>query len=242
MVSRSSIILFSCLTIAISSTANDDIQSNNQLNKVQPLPIQQQPFSVGSLTVICGSMCSGKSEETIKQISRFILAGFEVLVFKPQLDNRKILDLEKDPLSYISSRNGSWINCTPVRSVEEMEEITRKSSANVIAIDEVHFFGAEQEELLEFVKSTINSKKKVIIAGLELDFRAEPFGPMPNLLAIADNVIKLKAICHVCGDDTFCLSQRLIDGEPAHYNDPIIVVGFSQYEPRCRKCFTIKKD
>ena len=76
----------------------------------------------------------------------------------------------------------------------------------------------------------------------ELDFRGEPFGPMPELLAFADHVFKLKAICNSCGDDTFCLSQRLIDGKPAHYNDPLIVVGASQYEPRCRKCHIIRKD
>ena len=225
------------------------VQTDAQLPQIskpltQPTPVlsKQTHFSKGSLNVICGALCSGKSEEIIKQIGRLVLAGFNVLVFKPAIDNRKILDLEQDPLSYIPSRNGSWVNCTPVTSVKEMKKIASESCAQIIAIDEIHFFTPEKEELIQFVRSLVESHKKVILAGLELDFRGEPFGPMPELLAFADHVFKLKAICNSCGDDTFCLSQRLIDGKPAHYNDPLIVVGSSQYEPRCRKCHIIRKD
>jgi len=217
-------------------------QTSNPIHKATPLNIQRTALQKGALTVICGAMCSGKSEEIIKQIGRFILAGFDVLVFKPAIDNRKLLNLEKDPLSYIPSRNGSWVNCIPVTSVEEIKQVVLNSPASIIAIDEIHFFTPEQDELIELVRFLVESNKKIILAGLELDFRGEPFGPMPNLLAYADHVMKLKAICSICGDDTFCISQRLIDGKPAHYNDPLIVVGSTQYEPRCRKCHIIRKD
>ncbi len=208
----------------------------------QPLKIKRHPFQTGSLTVICGSMCSGKSEELIKQVGRFILAGFQVMVFKPAIDNRKILNLDQDPLSYIPSRNGSWVNCIAAQSVAAIKEITDASNASIIAIDESHFFISEQDEFISLVRSLVESGKKVIIAGLDLDFKAEPFGPMPELLAYADNVIKLTAICSQCGNDVFCITQRLINGHPAHYNDPLIVVGTTQYEPRCRKCHILLKD
>lgn len=217
-------------------------QTSEPIHKAEPLNIQQPAFEAGSLTVICGSMCSGKSEEIIRLVGRFILAGFDVLVFKPAIDDRKLLNLEQDPLSYIPSRNGSWVGCTAVTTVDDMMKVVESSPAHIIAIDEVHFFTPEQDTFIKFVRKLVESGKKVILAGLELDFRSEPFGPMPQLLAFADHVMKLKAICNVCGNDTFCLSQRLIDGQPAHYNDPLIVVGSSQYEPRCRKCHVIRKD
>ena len=217
-------------------------QTSQPLTELTPLPIEQKPFERGDLTVICGSMCSGKSEEIIRQVGRLTFAGFKVVVFKPAIDNRKLLNLEQDPLSYIPSRNGSWINCIPIISVEEIETVLKKVSAQVIAIDEIHFFTPDKDNLIKVIRKLVESGKKVIAAGLELDFRGEPFGPMPQLLAYADDVLKLHAICHICGNDTFCLSQRLIDGKPAHYNDPLIMVGASQYEPRCRKCHIIRKD
>lgn len=217
-------------------------QTGNPIHTVNPLNIKQQEFKKGSLTVFCGSMCSGKSEELIRQVGRFILAGFEVLVFKPSIDNRKILDLELDPLHYIPSRTGSWVNCIPVTSVQDIYETALTSSAHIIAIDEVMFFNSEKDALLSLIRSLVKSNKKVLVAGLDLDFRAEPFGIIPELLAYADKVIKLTAICNVCGDDTFCLTQRLVNGQPAHYNDPLIMVGSTEYEPRCRTCHIIKKD
>lgn len=217
-------------------------KTSELIHAYQPLQIKHEPFPKGSLTVICGSMCSGKSEELIKQVGRFILAGFDVTVFKPAIDNRKILQVDANPLSYISSRNGSWIDCIAVSSCAEMEEILKNSSAMIVAIDEVHFFTSETDHLIKLVHNLIDAGKKVIVGGLDLDFRGEPFGPMPQLLALADHVEKLTAICSVCGQDTYCISQRLVDGKPAHYNDPLIVVGASQYEPRCRKCHIILKD
>ena len=216
-------------------------KTSEPLHQTQPLKIHREAFSTGSLTVICGSMCSGKSEELIKQVGRFILAGFNVLVFKPAIDNRKLLNLDQDPLSYIPSRTGSWVNCIAITSVKEMKQIIEQSQATIIAIDEVHFFSTQNNEFIELIKTLIAKGKKIIVAGLELNFRAEPFEPMPELLAHADQVLKLTAICSLCGNDVFCITQRLIDGQPAHYNDPLIVVGANQYEPRCRKCHVILK-
>jgi len=194
-----------------------------------------------SLTVICGSMCGGKSAEVIRIVKRAMLSHAQFLVFKPAIDNRKMLDLEQDPLTYIPSRNGNWINCIPVKSCAHMEEIIQASHASVIVIDEAHFFTPEANALIALVRSLVQSGKKVVIAGLELDFRGEPFGPMPQLLAYADTVLKLTAICSQCGNDTYCLNQRLVDGQPARYDDQLFVVGSDQYEPRCRKCHIIRK-
>ncbi len=202
----------------------------------------------GSLTVICGSMCSGKSEELIRQVGRFIIAGFNVLVFKPSIDNREILKLDLNPLSYISSRSGSWTKCMAVTNCEEILKTALDEDVDVVAIDEVMFFSEDCKNFIDIIHKLLAAKKVIIVAGLDLNFRGEPFGPMPDLLAIADNVEKLTAICSVCQDDTYCITQRLIDGAPAHYNDPLIVVegsksvGDSKYEPRCRKCHIVRKD
>ncbi|MBI2345135.1 thymidine kinase [Candidatus Dependentiae bacterium] len=201
----------------------------------------QRKHEKGSLTVICGSMCSGKSEELIRQVGRFIIAGFNVLVFKPSIDNREILKLNINPLSYISSRSGSWTKCIAVNSCEEILKTVLESNIDIVAIDEVMFF-TDTKKFIDIIQQLLVEKKIIIIAGLDLNFRGEPFGAMPDLLAIADNVVKLTAICSLCQEDTYCITQRLIDGVPAHYNDPLIVVGASQYEPRCRKCHIIRKD
>lgn len=217
-------------------------KTGEPLHQAKPLIVQHKSFKCGSLTVICGSMCSGKSEELIRQVGRFILAGFNILAFKPAIDTRKLLNLEQDPLSYIPSRTGSWVDCIPVTSVAQMKQIITELNPMVIAIDEVNFFVGEQEEFVALVQNLVQQGKKIIVSGLDLNFRAESFSPMPELLALADTVIKLTAICSQCGDDVFCITQRLIDGKPAHYNDPLIIVGDTQYEPRCRKCHTILKN
>jgi len=235
-------LFFLVLCITQTFLAQLDLPKTSQpVHQTQPLMIKREPFSCGSLTVICGSMCSGKSEELIRQVGRFILAGFNVLALKPSIDNRKLLNLEQDPLSYIPSRTGSWINCTPVTSIKHMKQIIDELNPMVIAIDEVNFF-IEEEEFISLIQSLIESGKKVIVSGLDLNFRAEPFAPMPALLAFADVVMKLTAICSQCGNDVFCITQRLINGRPAHYNDPLIIIGTTQYEPRCRKCHVILKN
>jgi len=237
--------LFLYLLCIFSIIISDEIKHEPRAKLINPIKGFNQTKhhqQKGSLKVICGSMCSGKSEELIRQVGRFIIAGFNVLVFKPSIDNREILKLDLNPLSYISSRSGSWTKCVAVQSCEEILTTALESDVDVVAIDEVMFFTEESKNFINIIQQLLDAKKTIIIAGLDLNFRGEPFGPMPDLLAMADSVIKLTAICSVCQEDTYCITQRLIDGNPAHYNDPLIVVGASQYEPRCRKCHIIRKD
>lgn len=195
----------------------------------------------GSLVVICGSMCSGKTEELIRIISRqMFVQKNNVQTFKPLIDTRVLKTNSKDPARFITSRNGSFLPCVGVNTVQDMEMYIEQNNVTTIAIDEAHFFDPKQ--LVTFVKKIVTAGKKVILVGLDLDFRGESFGAMAELLAYADNVIKLKAICTKCGKDRYCLTQRTIDGKPAHYEDPIIMVGESEYEPRCRTCHVIRTD
>ena len=195
----------------------------------------------GSIEVYCGSMCSGKTEEAIRFISRQLIANPKIIgVFKPLLDNRKLENNEKDPSLFIASRNGGSISCTAIADVAEMKEIALNNSYSIIAIDEAQFLN--KQDLLEFIHEMLSFGKRIVIFGLDLDFRGKTFGAMGEILALADKVTKLTAICSVCGQDTYCITQRIIDGNPAHYNDPIIMVGDQQYEPRCRKCHIVRKD
>lgn len=200
----------------------------------------------GSLCVICGSMCSGKSEELIRQIGRFSLAGFNTVVFKSSIVSTEHVARSADPLTYISSRNGSWVQCQAVKNCNDMQQFLQNSDAQVIAIDEVMLFNTDIAEFISMIMSWVDAGKVVIIAGLDLDFRGEPFGPVPELLARADHVVKLTAICSVCHEDTYCLTQRLVDGQPAHIKDPLIVINATvksiSYEPRCRSCHILRKD
>lgn len=194
-----------------------------------------------SLTVIVGSMCSGKTEAFIAETSKYLIANSDLIgIFKPNLDTRILVNNEKDPSQFITSRNGASIKCTAVIDVAEMKKIILEKKYAVIAIDEAQFFN--KEELLKFVHEMLALHKKIIISGLDLDFRAETFGAMGDLLALADEVIKMTAICTQCGSDTYCITQRIIDGQPAHYNDPIIMVGDIEYKPCCRNCHIIRKD
>jgi len=193
------------------------------------------------LTLIVGSMCSGKTEAFIAEASKYLIANPELIgIFKPNLDDRVLVNNEKDPAMFIASRNGSSIKCTAVVDVAAMKKIIMEKNHAVIAIDEGQFFN--KEELMTFVHEMLALHKKIIISGLDLDFRAETFGAMGDLLALADEVIKMTAICTECGCDTYCITQRIIDGVPAHYNDPIIMVGDIEYKPRCRNCHIIRKD
>lgn len=190
------------------------------------------------LTVICGSMASGKSDEFIRYCRRRKVANpDEVGIFKHIWDNRKLADNEKDPATNVASRSGSSIPCIAVNNVKEIETILQDHNYSTIGIDEAQFFN--KEEILTFVRTMLNQKKEVIIAGLDLDFRGETFGAMGDLLARADEVIKLKAICSQCKEDRYCITQRMIDGQPAYYEDPIIMVGESTYEARCADCHKV---
>jgi thymidine kinase len=184
----------------------------------------------GWVEVICGSMFSGKSEELIRRVRRAQFAKQNITVFKPKIDNRY-----RDEA--VVSHNGTAFDAIPIsRAAEIFHHL--EPGVDVIAIDEVQFF---DPEILKVIQHLADSGHRVIAAGLDQDFRGEPFGEMPSLMAIAETVTKLQAVCAVCGSPA-SRTQRLIDGEPATYYDPIILVGASEaYEPRCRHHHEVPK-
>src|SRR5262245_20476905 len=185
----------------------------------------------GSIEVITGVMFSGKSEELIRRVRRAVIARKRVQVFKSHLDDRY------KGLFQVSSHNGSGVEAHPCDSSIEIMRLVRPST-EVIAIDEAQFL---DEGVVDVATTLANRGVRVILAGVETDFRGEPFGAMPTLLAVAEIVDKLHAICVVCGDDA-CRTQRLIDGKPAAYHSPLIMVGGSeQYEARCRHCHSVPR-
>ena len=185
-----------------------------------------QNSKIGTLEVVTGSMYSGKSEELIRRLRRAEYAKQKIVAFKHAIDNRY------GENGVFSHENNSF-RAYPVSDVSQMEEIMEKNvDAEVIGIDEVQFFG---EKIVDFCKKYVEYGKRVIVAGLDMSFRAEPYEPVPELMSIADQVDKLHAICMVCGKPAYA-SQRLINGEPAYYDDPLVMVGASEnYEARCRR-------
>ncbi len=178
----------------------------------------------GRVEVICGSMFSGKTEELIRRVRRAMIARQKVQVFKPAIDARY-------SLQRVTSHNGQDFEAIPVETVAEIASLIEPDTT-VVAIDEAQFF---DEEIVRFVERLAARGIRVILAGLDTDFRGEPFGPMPSLLCRADEVIKLHAICMVCGEEA-TRTQRLVNGQPARYDDPIIMVGAAEaYEARCRE-------
>ncbi|MGP7817025.1 thymidine kinase [Niallia sp. 01092] len=184
----------------------------------------------GWVEVICGSMFSGKSEELIRRIRRAEFAKQKIIVFKPKIDNRYSEEA-------VVSHNGTTANAIPIsKSAEIFKYVT--ADIELVAIDEVQFF---DEEIVDVIQHLANSGHRVICAGLDQDFRGEPFARMPDLMAIAELVTKLQAVCAVCGSPA-SRTQRLINGSPASYDDPIILVGASEsYEPRCRHHHEVPK-
>ncbi|MDU0812266.1 thymidine kinase [Bacillus siamensis] len=177
----------------------------------------------GWLELICGSMFSGKSEELIRRVKRATYAKQEVKVFKPAIDNRYSEEA-------VVSHNGTSMTSHVISSSAEIWNHISEST-DVIAVDEVQFFG---ESIIDDLSRLADKGYRVIAAGLDMDFRGEPFGVVPNLMAVAESVTKLQAVCSVCGSPA-SRTQRLIDGKPASYDDPIILVGASEsYEARCR--------
>ena len=184
--------------------------------------MSQDPRS-GWIEVICGSMFSGKTEELIRRLRRAQIARQKIQVFKPAIDLRYT---DKA----IASHNGLQEHAIPVNGSEELLQHL-DPTADVIAIDEVQFFDAAIVDVCDVLA---DQGKRVICAGLDMDFRGAPFGPIPQLLAIAEQVAKLRAICVVCGAEA-SRTQRLIAGRPAYLDDPIVLVGASEvYEARCR--------
>ncbi|MEI5909068.1 thymidine kinase [Bacillus spongiae] len=184
----------------------------------------------GWVEVICGSMFSGKSEELIRRVRRTQFAKQSIMVFKPKLDNRYSEES-------VVSHNGTSVIAKPVEDSTDIERMVT-ADIDVVAIDEVQFF---DEHIVSVVQKLANGGHRVILAGLDQDFRGEPFGPMPRLMAIAEQVTKLQAVCAVCGSPA-SRTQRLIEGNPACYDDPVILVGASEaYEPRCRHHHEVPK-
>lgn len=187
----------------------------------------------GWIEVICGSMFSGKSEELIRRIKRAQFAKQEFVVFKPKTDNRYS---ENDVVSH----NGNSIISIPVSDISEMYNYVMTHDVEVIGIDEIQFF--EGPSIVDLVQEFANRGYRVIVAGLDQDFRGEPFGPMPTLMSIAEMVTKLQAVCVVCGSPA-SRSQRLINGKPAGYEEPIVLVGAQEaYEARCRHHHEVPKE
>lgn len=190
----------------------------------------------GRLEVICGSMFSGKTEELMRRLRRAEYAKQRVLTIKHHIDKR----YNQVPTCIVSHEGRERFAFVVSDSSTGFEKILElaNTEVDVIGIDEIQFFSSP---VIDIILTLIENGKRVIIAGLDIDFRGEPFGIIPILLAIADEVLKLKAICVKCGQEGYH-TQRLINGKPASYNDPIILVGASEmYEARCRNCFEITR-
>ena len=178
----------------------------------------------GSVEVITGSMFCGKTDELIRRLRRATIAKQKIQVFKPAIDIRYAVEK-------VTSHAGAQFDALPV---ENSSEILKRleDDVTVIAIDEAQFF---DEGIVRVACELAEKGLRVIVAGLDTDFRAEPFGPMPAIMAKAEKVRKLRAICVVCGGDA-SRTQRLVNGEPARYDDPIVIVGADElYEARCRE-------
>lgn len=183
----------------------------------------------GSIEVICGSMFSGKSEELIRRVRRAEIARQRVQVFKPCLDSRY-------GSGTVNSHDGRAADAVGINRAAEIFDHLQDDTT-VVAIDEAQFF---DPGIVDVVRKLVESRDiRVVIAGLDMDFRGEPFGPMPELLAQAERVDKLHAICVICGHEA-SHSQRLINSQPANYDDPVILIGAREtYEARCRHCHEV---
>jgi thymidine kinase len=186
----------------------------------------------GRVEIICGSMFSGKTEELIRRVRRAQIAQQRVQVFKPVIDNRF------NTVERVTSHSGQGYEAIPLATSAEIAGCVGQQTT-VVAIDEVQFFDLG---VVEIVDKLAAHGIRVICAGLDLDFRAEPFGPMPHLMACAEEVTKLHAICVICGEEA-SRTQRLVDGRPVRYDDPLIVIGASEsYEARCRDHHVVLRD
>lgn len=183
-----------------------------------------QELQKGWLEVICGPMFAGKSEELIRRVRTLSYAHQKIIAFKPAIDNRY-------DATAIASHDGEKFSAYAVKDIADMEKLLTPD-VQVVAIDEVQFF---KDGIVSFVEKLADRGIRVIVAGLDTDFRGEPFGPMPELLARAEFVTKLTAACTVCGCAA-TRTQRLVNGEPAKFDNPVILVGAKEsYEARCRK-------
>ena len=185
----------------------------------------------GVVEVIVGSMFSGKTDELIRRLRRATIARQKVQVFKPAIDNR-FADAK------VTSHAGSDFDADPISKANQIID-SLDEDTTVVAIDEAQFFDGE---IIQIVHQMADKGLRVIVAGLDTDFRGEPFGSMPVLMAQAERVDKVHAICMECGEQA-SRTQRLLDGQPAHFDDPVVVIGASElYEARCRKHHHVPRD
>lgn len=185
-------------------------------------------YREGWIEVICGCMFAGKTEELIRRINVLSYARKNILVFKPKIDDRY-------STTEIASHAGSKVPCIVISEAKEILNHVNYDT-DVVAIDEVQFFDGDVVDICEYLA---DSGLRVMVAGLDKDFRGEPFGVLPDLLTRAEFVTKLTAVCAKCGAPA-TRTQRIINGKPASFNDPIVLVGAKEaYEPRCRHCHEI---
>ena len=185
----------------------------------------------GWIECICGSMFSGKSEELLRRIKRGVIAKQKVLLFKPSIDNR--YDENR-----VSTHNGNSYDSISIEKSSDILNFVKDTKYDIIGIDEIQFF---HNDIVKIINKLADDGIRVIVAGLDMDFKAEPFHPMPEIMAISEMVTKLHAVCNKCGKEA-SRSQRLINGKPAKYDDPIVVIGASEsYEARCRHCHEIER-
>ncbi|MDR1793952.1 MAG: thymidine kinase [Erysipelotrichaceae bacterium] len=182
----------------------------------------------GYIEVIAGCMFAGKTEELIRRIKVLEFAKKKILVFKPAIDNRY-----SDTM--VVSHAGSSVSSIVVSKAKDILNYV-EADTKVVAIDEAQFF---DDDIVAVCDYLAKSGRRVMVAGLDTDFRAEPFGKMPHLITTAEFVTKLTAVCVKCGAPA-TRTQRIINGQPASYNDPIILVGAQEsYEARCRHCHEV---
>lgn len=179
--------------------------------------------------LITGPMSCGKTEELLRRIRRSIIAKKKVKVISPCIDTREQGD-------YIKSRNGLWLDAVKVKHSIQILSVV-KDEDEIIAIDELQFFDSN---IVKVIAKLMQDGKKVIGTGLDLDFKGDTFGSMPELMCLATTVDKLHAVCMKCGSDHATRTQRLIDGKPADKNSPLIMIGGDEtYEARCVKCWEL---
>jgi thymidine kinase len=187
--------------------------------------IRNLPERGGWLEVVCGPMFSGKSEELIRRLRRAEIAGQRVLIVKPKLDDRY-------DLGHVVSHAGARMRAVSAAGPRDVLRLA--DSYDVIGIDEVQFF---PDAIVDAIQTLVGRGARVVAAGLDLDFRGEPFGAMPDLLCLAELVDKLQAVCHVCGG-TATRTQRLVNGLPAPFTGETVQVGgLDSYEARCGACY-----
>jgi len=178
----------------------------------------------GSIEVIAGVMFSGKSEELLRRVRRAEIARRRVQVFKSHLDERYA------GIKHVSSHDGRMQEAVPIGTAGDLMRVLRPDT-EVVAVDEAQFL---DDAIVDVSTALADRGVRMILAGTDTDFRGEPFGAMAQLMAVAEKVDKLSAICMVCGDEA-SRTQRLVNGQPAHYDDPVVIVGASElYEARCR--------